>query len=150
MTLLFSPSRVTATVFWLALALGAIPPLTFAQRPDSGGMRMPSLGGTVSVTIAVRDVQGTPPPTPANVHFYSVTTGYDTTSITGGTSDAVFSVSPGEYRVEVRCDGYQLATDEVSVASGELATETYFTVLLRPAALNASGKSPAGGPIMTP
>ena len=37
-----------------------------------------------------------------------------------------------------------------SVAPGELATETYFTVLLRPAALNASGKAPAGGPIMTP
>jgi cytochrome c-type biogenesis protein CcmH/NrfG len=150
MTLLFSRSRVTAAIFWLALVLGAIPPLTFAQRPDSGGMQMPSPGGTVSVTIAVRDVQGTPPSTPANVHFYSLTTGYDTSSITGGTSDAVFSVPPGEYRVEVRCDGYQLATDEVSVAPGELATETYFTVLLRPAALNASSKSPAGGPIMTP
>jgi tetratricopeptide (TPR) repeat protein len=150
MTFLFSPARATIAIFWLALALGAVGPLAFAQRPDSGGNRMPSPGGTVAVTIAVRDVQGTPPSTPANVHFYSLTTGYDTASITGGTSDAVFSVPPGDYRVEVRCDGYQLATDEVSVAPGELATETYFTVLLRPAALNASGKMPAGGPIMTP
>ena len=44
----------------------------------------------------------------------------------------------------------QLATDEVNVASGELASDTYFTVLLRPAAINASSKSAAGGPIMTP
>ena len=150
MIFLFSPSRATTAIFCLALALGAVGPLALAQRPDSGGNRMPSPGGTVAVTIAVRDVQGTPPSTPANVHFYSLTTGYDRTSITGGTSDAVFSVPPGDYRVEVRCDGYQLATDEVNVASGELASETYFTVLLRPAALNASSKSPASGPIMTP
>ena len=150
MIFLFSTARATTAIFWLALALGAVGPLALAQRPDSGGMQMPSVGGTVAVTIAVRDVQGTPPSTPANVHFYSLTTGYDTTSITGGTSDAVFSVPPGDYRVEVRCDGYQPATDEVSVAPGELATETYFTVLLRPAALNASGKAPASGSIMTP
>jgi tetratricopeptide (TPR) repeat protein len=150
MIFLFSTARATTAIFWLVLALGAVGPLALAQRPDSGGMQMPSVGGTVAVTIAVRDVQGTPPSTPANVHFYSLTTGYDTTSITGGTSDAVFSVPPGDYRVEVRCDGYQPATDEVSVAPGELATETYFTVLLRPAALNASGKAPASGSIMTP
>jgi Flp pilus assembly protein TadD len=150
MTLLSSRAKAKTAIFWLALALGAVGPLALAQRPDSGGNRMPSPGGTVAVTIAVRDVQGTPPSTPANVHFYSLTTGYDTTSITGGTSDAVFSVPPGNYRVEVRCDGYQLATDEVNVASGELASDTYFTVLLRPAALSASSKSVAGGPIMTP
>lgn len=149
MSLLISGARVSAA-FWLALALGAMPCLTFAQRPDSGGMKMPMVGGTVSVTIAVRDVQGSPPATPANVRFYSTSTGYESSSITGGTSDAVFSVPPGEYRVEVHCDGYQLATDEVSVAPGELATETYFTVLLRPAALSASGKSQASGSIMTP
>ena len=134
----------------LTLALMAIHPLTFAQRPDIGGMQMTSSGGTVSVAIAVRDIQGVPPPTPANVHFYSITTGYDTSTITGGTSDAVFSVPPGDYRVEVRCDGYQLSTDEINVASPDLATETYFVVLLKPAPPNASGKSHAGGTIMTP
>jgi len=150
MRLLWCGARTKAAALWLAVAFGAMPCLTLAQRPDSGGNKMPSPGGTVSVTIAVRDVQGSPPTTPANVHFYSLTTGYDTTSITGGTSDAVFSVPPGDYRVEVRCDGYQLATDEVIVASGELASDTYFTVLLRPAALSASSKSAAGGPILTP
>ncbi len=150
MTSLFSVARTATASFYLALALLAIPPLCFGQRPDSGGMQMPSPGGTVAVTIAVRDVQGVPPPTPANVHFYSLTTGYDTSSITGGTSDAVFSVPAGDYRVEVRCDGYQLATDEVNVASSDLATETYVMILLRPAPANASGKSPAGGSIMTP
>ena len=102
MTSVFSRARVT--VFCFALALLAIQPLAFAQRPDIGGMQMPSPGGTVSVAIAVRDLQGAPPSTVANVHLYSPTNGYDTTSITGGTSDAVFSVPPGEYRVEVRCD----------------------------------------------
>ena len=148
MTSVFSRARVT--VFGFALALLAIQPLAFAQRPDIGGMQMPSPGGTVSVAIAVRDVQGAPPSTAANVHLYSQTNGYDTTSITGGTSDAVFSVPPGDYRVEVRCDGYQLATDELTVAPRDLATDTYVTVLLKPAPVNASGKSLTGGPIMTP
>jgi Flp pilus assembly protein TadD len=148
MTSVFSGARVT--VFCFALGLLAIQPLAFAQRPDIGGMQMPSAGGTVSVAIAVRDVQGAPPSTAANVHLYSQTNGYDTTSITGGTSDAVFSVPPGDYRVEVRCDGYQLATDELTVAPRDLATETYVTVLLQPAPANASGKSLPGGPIMTP
>jgi Flp pilus assembly protein TadD len=148
MTSVFSRPRVT--VFCFALALLAIQPLAFAQRPDIGGMQMPSPAGTVSVAIAVRDVQGAPPSTAANVHLYSQTNGYDTTSITGGTSDAVFSVPPGDYRVEVRCDGYQLATDELTVAPRDLATETYVTVLLKPAPVNASGKSLTGGPIMTP
>ena len=148
MTSVFSRARVT--VFCFALALLAIQPLAFAQRPDIGGMQMPSPGGTVSVAIAVRDVQGAPPSTAANVHLYSPTNGYDTTSITGGTSDAVFSVPPGDYRVEVRCDGYQLATDELTVAPRDLATDTYVTVLLKPAPANASGKSLTGGPIMTP
>jgi tetratricopeptide (TPR) repeat protein len=148
MTSVFSRARVT--VFCFALALLAIQPLAFAQRPDIGGMQMPSPGGTVSVAIAVRDLQGAPPSTVANVHLYSPTNGYDTTSITGGTSDAVFSVPPGEYRVEVRCDGYQLATDELTVAPRDLATDTYVTVLLKPAPANASGKSLTGGPIMTP
>jgi Flp pilus assembly protein TadD len=143
-------SRARVTVFCFALTLLAIEPLAFAQRPDIGGMQMPSPGGTVSVAIAVRDVQGAPPSTVANVHLYSQTNGYDTTSITGGTSDAVFSVPPGDYRVEVRCDGYQLATEELIVAPRDLATETYVTVLLKPAPVNASGKSLAGGPIMTP
>lgn len=146
----FSPWRTAATLFSLVFALVAIHSTAFAQRPDIGGMQMPSVGGSVSVTIAVRDLQGTPPPTPANVHFYSTTTGYDSSSITGGTSDAVFSVPPGDYRVEVRCDGYQLATDEVSVPSRDMATEIYVTVLLKPAPANASGKSLAGGIIMTP
>ena len=146
MTSVFSRARVTAFCF----ALLAIQPLAFAQRPDIGGMQMPSPGGTVSVAIAVRDVQGAPPSTAANVHLYSPTNGYDTTSITGGTSDAVFSVPPGDYRVEVRCDGYQLATDELTVAPRDLATDTYVTVLLKPAPANASGKSLTGGPIMTP
>jgi Flp pilus assembly protein TadD len=148
---LFSPAQSAKAFFCLALVPLAIPYLAFAQRPDSGGMQMPSArGGTVAVTIAVRDVQGVPPPTPANVHFYSLSTSYDISSITGGTSDAVFSVPPGEYRVEVRCDGYQLATDDVSVASRELATETYFMVMLRPAPANAPGKSAPGASIMTP
>jgi cytochrome c-type biogenesis protein CcmH/NrfG len=149
MTCRFSLARATIALLGLPFLL-AIHPIAFAQRPDIGGMRMPSPGGTVSVTVAVRDVQGTPPSTPANVHFYSLTTGYDTSSITGGTSDAVFSVPPGDYRVEVRCDGYQLATDEVNVVPGELATDTYFTVLLKPAPLSTSDKIPVGGPIITP
>jgi len=148
MTSVFSRARVP--VFGFALALLAIQPLAFAQRPDIGGMQMPSPGGTVSVAIAVRDLQGAPPSTAANVHLYSQTNGYDTTSITGGTSDAVFSVPPGDYRVEVRCDGYQLASEELMVAPRDLATETYVTVLLKPAPVNASGKSLTGGPIMTP
>ncbi len=146
MTSVFSRARVTAFCF----ALLAIRPLAFAQRPDIGGMQMPSPGGTVSLAIAVRDVQGGPPSTAANVHLYSPTNGYDTTAITGGTSDAVFSVPPGDYRVEVRCDGYQLATDELTVAPRDLAPDTYVTVLLKPATANASGKSLTGGPIMTP
>jgi tetratricopeptide (TPR) repeat protein len=150
MTVLFSPVRTTTALPRLALALLSIHLLAFAQRPDIGGTQMPSAGGTVSVIISVRDLQGVPPRTPANVHFYSLTTGYDTSSITGGTSDAVFSVPPGDYRVEVRCDGYQLATDEITVAPLDLATETYFIVLLKPSPANASGKSHAGGTIMTP
>ena len=150
MTSLFSPARAIAALIWLAFALLAINPLAFAQRPDIGGMQMPSPVGTVSVAIAVRDIQGVPPATAANVHFYSLTTGYDTSSITAGTSDAVFSVPPGDYRVEVRCDGYQPATDEVKVASRDMATMTYVRVLLQPAPANASGKSAPGGPIMTP
>jgi len=148
MTSVFSRARVTA--FCFALVLLAMQPLASAQRPDIGGMQMPSPGGTVSVAIAVRDVQGAPPSTAANVRLYSPTNGYDTTSITGGTSDAVFSVPPGDYRVEVRCDGYQLATDELTVAPRDLATDTYVTILLKPALANTSGKSLTGGAIMTP
>jgi Flp pilus assembly protein TadD len=150
MTSLVSPARANRALFCLAFALLAINPLVLAQRPDIGGMQMPSPVGTVSVVIAVRDYQGVPPATPANVHLYSITIGYDTSSITGGTSDAVFSVPPGDYRVEVRCDGYQLATDQVNVPPRDMATENYITVLLKPAPANTSGKSPAGGAIMTP
>ena len=150
MTSMFSPARAIAALFCLVFALLAVNPLAFAQRPDIGGMQMPSPVGTVSVAIAVRDIQGVPPATAAHVHFYSLTTGYDTSSITAGTSDAVFSVPPGDYRVEVHCDGYQLATEEVFVGSRDMATMTYVRVLLKPAPANASGKSGPGGPIMTP
>lgn len=144
----FSPARTTTHSLFLILALLAINSLTFAQRPDIGGMQMPGAPGNISLTIAVRDIQGVPPATPANVRLYSINTGYDASSITGGTSDAVFSVPADDYRVEVRCDGYQLATDEVSVSS--IGTETYFTVLLRPARANTSDNSPTHRTIMTP
>jgi tetratricopeptide (TPR) repeat protein len=150
MTSRFSPARATTALFCLAFSLLAFHPLAFAQRPDVGGMQMPSPAGTVPVTIAVRDVEGVPPATPANVRLYSLTSGYDTSAITGGTFDAVFSVPPGDYSVEVRCEGYQLAVEEVNVVARDMATEAYVMILLKPAPPDASGKSPAGGPIMTP
>jgi tetratricopeptide (TPR) repeat protein len=142
------PARTIKISVCLTLALLAIDSPAFAQRPDAGGMQMPGSSGNVSVAIAVRDIQGVPPAMPANVRLYSLTTGYDASSITGGTSDAVFSVPPGDYRVEVRCDGYQPATDEVGVPP--MGTETYFPVLLKPAPLKDSSNSRAHGTVMTP
>jgi hypothetical protein len=81
----------------LTLALPAIDSLAFAQRPDAGGLHIPATSNNVSVAIAVRDLQGASPATPASVRLYSLTTGYDASSITGGTSDAVFSAPPGDY-----------------------------------------------------
>ncbi len=144
----FFASRTTTASLCVILALLAIDSLAFAQRPDTGGMQMRASSGNVSVAIAVRDVQGVPPATPASVHLYSLTTGYDTSSITGGTSDAVFSVPPGDYRVEVRCEGYQPATDELSLPP--IGTETYFPVLLKPAVIKGSDNSHARGTVMTP
>jgi hypothetical protein len=142
------PARTIKISVCLTLALLAIDSPALAQRPDAGGMQMPGSSGNVSVAIAVRDIQGVPPAMPANVHLYSLTTGYDASSITGGTSDAVFSVPPGDYRVEVRCDGYQPATDEVGVPP--MGTETYFPVLLKPAPLKDSSNSHVHGTVMTP
>jgi tetratricopeptide (TPR) repeat protein len=144
----FFRARTSKISLCLTLALLASDFPAFAQRPDAGGMQMPGSSGNVSVAIAVRDIQGVPPATPANVHLYSLTTGYDASSITGGTSDAVFSVPPGDYRVEVRCDGYQPATDEVSVPP--MGTETYFPVLLKPAPPKDSSNSQVHGTVMTP
>jgi TolA-binding protein len=73
---------------------------------------------------------------------------YDVTSMTGATSDAVFSVSPGEYEIEVHCDGYQRATEEVSVSA--LGTDLYVFVLLNPTSANPSGSHPTRGTLMTP
>jgi TolA-binding protein len=101
----------------------------------------------IIVTIAVRDLQGAPPQTPATVHLSSTTTGFEASTITGATYDAVFSVPPGDYSVEVRCDGYQHARDELKVSS--LGTETYFIVMLQPA-LEATGNRAAKGTVMTP
>jgi TolA-binding protein len=66
---------------------------------------------------------------------------------TGATSNAVFSVAPGDYTVEVRCEGYQQARDELEVSS--LGTETYFMVMLRPAD-GATTNRAAKGTVMTP
>jgi len=146
---LVSPARNIISFLCFILGLLSISSLTLAQRPDSGGMKMPSAGGgQVSVTIAVRDSHGMPPETPANVRLYSLTNGYDVTSITGGTSDAVFAVSPADYQIEVRCEGYQRAAEEISVAS--LGTELYFVVFLNPISANTSGNRAARGLIMTP
>jgi TolA-binding protein len=101
----------------------------------------------VAVTIAVRGLQGEQPQTPATVHLYSTTTGYEVSTLTGARSDAVLNVPPGEYTVDVRCEGYQQGRDEVKVSP--LGTETYFMVMLRPA--NAATKSRgAEGTVMTP
>jgi hypothetical protein len=83
------------TIVSLSLTL-ALPAIDW-QRPDTGGMQVPASSGNISVAIAVRDLQGASPATPASVHLYSLTTGYDASSITGGTSDAVFSAPPGDY-----------------------------------------------------
>jgi TolA-binding protein len=136
---------VTMSLFLIAAEV-SLAPLVCAQRPDVGGMQMPG-GGSVAVTIAVRDLQGGPPQTPATVHLYSITTGYEVSNITGGTSDAVFWVPPGDYNVEVRCEGYQEGRDELMVSS--LGTETYFMVMLRPA-LAATGNRTAKGTVLTP
>ena len=132
----------------MILAFLSINSLALAQRPDIGGMQTQSVGGQVSVAITVRDSQGGPLVTPANVRLYSMTNAFDVTSLTNGNSDAVFSVSPGDYRVEVRCDGYQRATEEVSVSG--LGTEAHFFVFLNPASANTPGSHTARGTLMTP
>lgn len=144
----FSPARSLKASLCIALVLVTTGSFAFAQQPGTGGMQLPGPSGNISVTIAVRDIQGVPPATPANVHFYSLNTGFETSSITGGTFDAVFSVPSGDYRVEVRCDGYQPATDDITVST--LGTETYFMVLLRPASAISSSNSSARGTLMTP
>src|ERR1700687_2954922 len=55
-TSLFSPARAIAALIWLAFALLAINPLAFAQRPDIGGMQMPSSVGTGSAASALRAI----------------------------------------------------------------------------------------------
>jgi len=121
---------ITKSLFLIAAEV-SLTSLVCAQRPDAGGMHMPGSGGSVAVTIAVRDHQGAPPQTPATVRLYSITTGYDVSTITGATSDSVSSVPPGDYTVEVRCDGYRQARDELKVSP--VGTETYFVVMLQPA-----------------
>jgi Flp pilus assembly protein TadD len=144
---LISPARNITTFLCMILGLLSINSLALAQRPDSGGIQMPSARGQVVVTITVRDSQGAPLVTPANVRFYSLNNAYDVTSMTGGNSNAGFSVSPGDYQVEVRCDGYQKATEQVYVAG--LGSGLYFYVFLNPSA-NTSGSHPANGTLMTP
>jgi TolA-binding protein len=137
---------ITISLFLIAAEVSLVS-LVCAQRPDSGGMRMPGPAGSVAVTIAVRDPQGGPPQTPATVRLYSNDTGYDVSNLTGATSDAGFSVPPGEYTVEVRCDGYQQARDEVMVSP--VGTELYFMVILQPAQ-GATKNRDTKGAVMTP
>jgi len=137
---------ITRSLFLIAAEVSLMS-LVCAQRPDVGGMQPPGPGGSVAVAIAVRDPQGAPPQTPATVRLFSITTGYDASTITGGTSDAVLSVPPGDYTVEVRCDGYQQARDELKVSP--LETETYFMVMLQPAHATTENRS-AKGTVMSP
>jgi TolA-binding protein len=79
--------------------------------------------------------------------LYSTINGFEVSSLTNAASDAVLSVPPGEYTVDVRCDGYQPAKEVLEVSS--LGTETYLIVMLVPASA-ATGSSAAKGTVMTP
>jgi TolA-binding protein len=144
MSVPFSFRTITMSLFLVVTEISLVS-LVSAQRPDA---RIPSANpGSLAVVIAVRDIQGTPPQTRATVRLYSTSTGYEVSTITGGTSDATFSVPPGDYTVEVRCDGYQPARDEVTVS--DLGTEAYLMVMLLPAR-DVEKNRAAKGVVMTP
>ena len=134
---------IAICLFLIAVEVSEVSLVRAQDPPDAVGLQMPGHGGSIVVTIAVRDLMGGLPQTPATVHLYSAETGYEETAITGAMSNAVFSVPPGDYKVDVRCDGYQQGRDEVTVSVG-----LYFVVMLRPA---EATKSPnLKGSVMTP
>jgi TolA-binding protein len=135
-------SRTITVFLFLIAAEVSLVSLVCAQSPE---VSTPGASG-VAVTIAVRDLQGAPPPTPCTVRLYSTFSGYDVSGLTGFRSDAVLSVPPGEYTVDVRCDGYQQGRDVVKVSG--LGAVTYFMVMLRPAVTTKN--SDAKGTVMTP
>jgi Flp pilus assembly protein TadD len=135
---------IIMSLFFIAVEVSEVSLVRAQDPPDAVGVQMPGHAGSLIVTIAVRDLVGGQLQTPATVHLYSAETGYEETAITGAMSNAVFSVPPGNYKVDVRCDGYQQGRDEVTVSVG-----SYFEVMLRPAE-GATKSRTLKGSVMTP
>ncbi len=141
-----TPARFMARIASVSvLLLGLLFPV-FAQRPSGRAVAdipAPQTNPT-TVKICVRDSRGLPLEFAAFVRLYSVVSRYDVKSATGEGSTANFpNVSPGEYEVEVRAQGYQTASEAVNVVSfgGDVSVYLYLQNETGDAANNVQGKS---------
>jgi len=104
--------------------------------------------GPVTVNISVRDFRGMPLTAPALVHLHSTVGSFDVKLGTGEGSAAIFTrVSPGNYEVEVHCQGFRDTSEQVSVYS--FGSDITLYIYLQPDTGDA-GSKPASGIVMSP
>ena len=143
------PSLQFSLALILLLAAGTF---LHAQKP----VPTPSQGsGTytppqpVAVKVSVRDMRGNPLDGSAYVHLHSMVRSFDMRLPTRETSTAEFpSVMPGDYEIEVRCDGYQPTTERLSVAG--FGTDVSVFIYLHPESETSGNRRPPSGVLMTP
>lgn len=139
------PARFMARVASVGVLLFGLLCPAFGQRPNNhtvGDIPTPQTN-PITVKICVRDSRGLPLEFPAFVRLYSVVSRYDVKSATGEGSTASFpNVPPGEYQVEIRAQGYQIASEEVNVVSfgGDVSVYLYLQNETGDATNNLPGK----------
>jgi tetratricopeptide (TPR) repeat protein len=134
------------------LALLGVSPSLHSQKPTAppsqsgGGYKPPQ---PVIVKVSVRDMRGTPLESAALVHLHSTVKSFDMRLPTREGSTAEFpSVAPGEYEIEVRCEGYQTSAEHLSVAGFGMDVSVF--IYLHPESDTTAAAPPPSGVVMTP
>jgi tetratricopeptide (TPR) repeat protein len=145
------PRRRLGIVSFL-LALSTLCTAVHGQKPisppnQSGGTYIPPQ--PVTVKVHVRDMRGNLLDGSAAVHLHSPVRNFDMRLPTRESSTAEFpSVMPGEYEIEVSCDGYQTTTERLSVAGFGMDISVFIYLHLESETMKLS--SPPSGVVMTP